>query len=87
MKKEAEASLAKMIEKIHADNRNNERTLQIKTEYQNELGIPFLKEEVVGLTSGDLAKETDEDPNHIRKKYLDPLINLSKKHQVPRTDG
>jgi hypothetical protein len=63
--------------------------LQIKTEYQNELGIPFLKEEVVGLTSGDLAKETDEDPNHIRKKYLDPLINLGlvQKHQVPRTDG
>jgi nucleotide-binding universal stress UspA family protein len=34
MKKEAEASLAKMIEKIHenADNKNNERTLQIKTD-------------------------------------------------------
>ena len=34
MKKEAEASLAKMIEKIHenTDNKNNERTLQIKTD-------------------------------------------------------
>ena len=34
MKKEAEAGLAKMIEKIHenTDNKNNERTLQIKTD-------------------------------------------------------
>jgi nucleotide-binding universal stress UspA family protein len=34
MKKEAEASLAKMIEKIHedTDNKNNDRTLQIKTD-------------------------------------------------------
>jgi nucleotide-binding universal stress UspA family protein len=34
MKKEAEASLAKMIEKVHenTDNKNNERTLQIKTD-------------------------------------------------------
>ncbi|HEU4447657.1 MAG TPA: hypothetical protein VFR94_23485 [Nitrososphaeraceae archaeon] len=45
-------------------------------EYKNELGITYSVEEVVGLTSEDLAKETDEDPNHIRKKYLEPLINL-----------
>jgi nucleotide-binding universal stress UspA family protein len=34
MKKEAEASIAKIIEKIHenTDNKNNERTLQIKTD-------------------------------------------------------
>ena len=44
-------------------------------EYQNELGITYNKEDVVGLTTEDLGKQTDEDPNDIRKKYLDPLIN------------
>ena len=44
-------------------------------EYQNELGITYNKEDVVGSTTEDLGKQTDEDPNHIRKKYLDPLIN------------
>ena len=52
-------------------------------EYQNELGITYNKEEVVGLTTEDLSKETDEDPNHIRKKYLDPLINLGLVQKSP----
>jgi hypothetical protein len=45
-------------------------------EYQNEFGNVYCKEEVVGLTTEDLAKETGEDLNYIRKKYLDPLVNL-----------
>jgi hypothetical protein len=52
-------------------------------EYQNELGIVYSKEEVAGLSSQDLAKKTDEDPNHIRKKYLDPLINLGLVQKSP----
>ena len=52
-------------------------------EYQNEPGITYNKEEVVGLTTEDLSKETDEDPNHIRKKYLDPLINLGLVQKSP----
>ena len=52
-------------------------------EYQNELGITYNKEEVIGLTTEDLSKETDEDPNHIRKKYLDPLINLGLVQKSP----
>jgi hypothetical protein len=52
-------------------------------EYKNELGITYSVEEVVGLTSDDLAKEIDENPNHIRKKYLDPLINLGLVQKTP----
>ena len=52
-------------------------------EYKNEFGIVYSKEEVVGLTTGDLAMETNEDPNHIRKKYLDPLINLGLVQKTP----
>jgi hypothetical protein len=52
-------------------------------EYQNELGITYNKEDVVGLTTEDLAKDTDDDPNHIRKKYLDPLINLGLVQKSP----
>jgi hypothetical protein len=52
-------------------------------EYQNEIGIIYSKEEVAGLSSQDLAKKTDEDPDHIRKKYLDPLINLGLVQKSP----
>ena len=52
-------------------------------EHQNEFGNVYCKEEVVGLTTEDLANETTEDPNHIRKKYLDPLINLGFVQKTP----
>ena len=52
-------------------------------EYRDEYGIVYSKEEVVGLTTEDLATETNEDPNYIRKKYLDPLINLELVQKTP----
>lgn len=52
-------------------------------EYQNDLGIVYNKEEVVGLTAEDLSEDTGEDPNHIRKKYLDPLVNLGLVQKTP----
>jgi hypothetical protein len=38
---------------------------------------------VVGLTTGDLSKETQENAESIRKKYLDPLINLGMIQKAP----
>ena len=48
---------------------------QVK-EYQNDVGIVYKKESFVGVTTEDLSKDTEEDPNDIRKKFLDPLVNL-----------
>jgi hypothetical protein len=45
--------------------------------------LTYAKEEVAGLTTEDLGKETDEDPNHVRKKYLDPLITLGLVQKTP----
>lgn len=45
-------------------------------EHLNEFGFPICMESIVGVTTEDLSKESKEDPNDIRKKYLDPLINL-----------
>jgi hypothetical protein len=52
-------------------------------EYQNDIGITYSQEEVVGVTTEDLSEDTGEDPNHIRKKYLDPLVNLGLVQKSP----
>ena len=52
-------------------------------EYRNDLGFPYLKESFVGVTTEDLSKETGEDPNDIRRKYLDPLVNLKQIQKFP----
>ena len=52
-------------------------------ELLNEYGFPMCKESIVGITTEDLSKETQEDPNDIRKKYLDPLINLKVIQKFP----
>lgn len=49
-------------------------------QYQNDIGVTIGEEEIVGVTREDLSEEMGtgarEDPSHIRKKYLDPLVNL-----------
>ena len=54
-------------------------------QYENDIGVNIGQEEIVGLTSEDLAEEmvSGEDPRHIRKKYLDPLINLGLVQKSP----
>jgi hypothetical protein len=50
--------------------------------FENNLGF-MSSESVVGLTTADLNKATLENPDAIRKRYLDPLINLGLIQKVP----
>jgi hypothetical protein len=50
--------------------------------YETNLGF-MSSESVVGLTTADLSKVTLENPDAIRKRYLDPLINLGLIQKTP----
>jgi predicted transcriptional regulator len=55
-------------------------------EGENIMGLRY-KELIVGVTTDDLSKETGEDPNVIRKKFLDPLVNLGLVQRTPSVTG
>jgi len=46
-------------------------------EYRDEYGVVYSKEEVVGLTTEDLATETNEDPNYMRLGHNSRFIILT----------